>query len=196
VKARLALAACALVACAHSTEVDRSRPTGRSPATVDVKDVPVKGFETQVEWEGGPTRTGELLAIDDRSLYLLIDGEIHPIPRAAVTSVSVELYPSHAWVSAGWAAVGTLSTLSHGFYLVFTAPVWVASGVGTSIYASNSNDVEVPNRELGRLNQFARFPQGLPAGWWAKAQKRTAPDAGAPTPMERDSVAPQGPSPF
>jgi hypothetical protein len=180
-----AIFACAIVACAHSTEVDRSRATGRSPANVDVKDVPVKGFETRVEWEGGPTLTGELLAVDDRSLYLLVDDETHPIPRAAVRTASIELYPSYS------------STPSHGFYLVFSAPIWVAAGVSTSIYASSSNDVDVPNPELGRLNQFARFPQGLPPGFWAKKAKRAAPDAGAPsTPMERDSVTPQGPSPF
>jgi hypothetical protein len=165
-RAHAALALLALAACVKEGSLDRSAPTGRRADHVDVTDVPVKGFNVSIELLTGPPFTGELLAIDDTNVYILVDQKTLGIPRGAVQKASIDLMPATGVAAGIWTAAGTASTLTHGYFLVFTAPIWLGAGIPSTVAASSHESyVDAPNPELGRIYQFARFPQGLPVGW-------------------------------
>jgi hypothetical protein len=59
--------------------------------------------------------------------------------------------------------LGTVSTISNGWFLVFTAPMWMIGGGITSSKLSYNAIVDYPRMELNRFAPFARYPQGLPS---------------------------------
>jgi hypothetical protein len=129
-------------------------------------DVPVRGFQVTVE-TASSTESGELIAVDEQFLYLnvsdspaLWSGE--QIPRAQVAKVTVEVAPSASTATGIWTAVGCASTASHGYFFVFTGPIWLATGIPASAGESASSKAVAQPDELSKLYQYARFPQGLP----------------------------------
>lgn len=156
-------------ACAIQPSIDRGRTIGSPVRNARIEDVPVRGFDVVVVAAERDV-SGELLAIDAQQLWVLEDPEGEPqlvsIPRAEVDKVSVEVFPSGAATTWTWTAVGTLSTASHGFFLIFSAPIWLATGVPVSVDQIVSNDLDLTRRsQLDALHQFARFPQGMPPQW-------------------------------
>lgn len=160
----LAGACVAFVGCAHLTGPDRSKGYGGSPATVAVGDVPVTGHEVSVE-AGGETVEGELLGLDATNLYVLADRRTVSVPRWTVSTVRIRLYDSASTAAGIWTTLGTVSTISHGYFLVFSAPIWLATGIPTTVVTANRARLRVGSDQLDPLSQFARFPQGLPLGW-------------------------------
>jgi hypothetical protein len=68
---------------------------------------------------------GELIAVGLDSVFVLTpDGEFHAIARADVTRARVAYYDSQYGQLAAWTTMGSLATLSHGWFLVFSLPVW------------------------------------------------------------------------
>lgn len=154
-------------ACAKRPELDRSVALGDAlPELPPVEDVPVHGFTVTVEAEARPV-TGELLAVDPTALWVLEEGEsgrARPvaIPRRDVRAVGVVALESGGTVTGVWAGIGTISTISHGFFLIFSVPVWAIVGVGTGLDEGLSNDLRIEPDNLDGLGQYARFPQGMP----------------------------------
>lgn len=165
------------VACAHAS-LDRSRVAGSHQGGVQVSDVPVRGAPAEVVWlrpecpseDCAGTESGELIAVDEQAVYVSFLGSgsdwaasLSKIPRARIKSVSLEVGPSASSEVGGWTALGCASTLSHGYYLVFTGPLWLVAGIGAAANESASaRAVAHDARDLSQLYQFARFPQGLP----------------------------------
>ena len=172
-------------ACTRYGTMDRSKGFTGNETTASLEEVPVRGHEIEIE-HAGKTTSGELLAIDDMYLYVLTEGRVRAIERRHITQVSVELYASQAGQAGLWTALGTVSTISHGFWLIITAPVWLGAGISVSAGAAATNDLEIHDDRLGPLYQFARFPQGLPPTW-----------PGARVPLERSPprVAPSDAGP-
>jgi hypothetical protein len=165
-KARVLITAALIVAsCAHAS-LNRSESRGAHENDVHATDVPVRGFQVSVE-TASSTESGELIAVDERYLYLNASdspgvwaGE--QIPRAQVIRVTVEVSPSASTALGAWTATGCLSTVSHGYYLVFTGPIWLATGIPASAAESAASKAIANADELSQLYQYARFPQGLP----------------------------------
>jgi hypothetical protein len=169
VRISLALAPLLFVACAKKPTIDRSVHLGEpSRELPPIEDVPVHGFRVTVEARARSV-TGELLAVDRANLWVLEgdDAGDHPvaIPRRDVRQVGVQALPSGGIVTNPWTIAGTLSTFSHGYFLIFSAPVWAIVGFGTGIDEGVSNDLHVDRPSLDSLSQYARFPQGLPPGF-------------------------------
>jgi hypothetical protein len=150
-------------ACAHGM-VDRSKGYGGKPTTVEIGEVPVKGFDVKIGY-GDQVVEGELLGLDPAYVYILVEGQTVAVLRSQVKNVNVRLYESHSTAAGVWTAIGTVSTVTHGFWAVFSAPVWLATGIPTTVAMSNRSHMELENDQLGPLAQFARFPQGLPPNW-------------------------------
>lgn len=154
--------------CATTPSLDRSRSLGDRARGTSIRDVPARGFSVLVRARARDVK-GELLAVDPDKLWILEDPDEQPqlvtVPRRDVQRVSVEAFPSGAILPATWTAIGTASTVSHGFFLIFSAPIWLGTGIPVSVDQAMSNDLDVNRRELGGLFQFARFPQGMPPGW-------------------------------
>lgn len=110
------------------------------------------------------TMDGELIAVSNDSVWVLGSTSARSIPTTAVTEGRLTGYASGAGGVGAATVLGVLSTISNGWFLVFTTPMWV---IGGSIAASRES--RAPVREVGQLRwsalrPFARFPQGFPVG--------------------------------
>jgi len=150
-------------ACAHYP-VNRSLGYQGTPMTVQVEDVPAKGFHVDVSAKQGDV-SGELLAVSPEQVYVLTARGMRAVPTAEVHDVSIRLYDSGWGWLAGWTALGTVSTASHGVFLVFSAPLWLVVGISATANASSRSSIPIRGPGLPGLWQFARFPAGLPEGW-------------------------------
>ena len=149
-------------ACGSSGALDRGLPSG-SPTTVAIEDVPVKGFPVDVRGPGGERRAaGELLAAEGDCLWVLDQGHVVRVGSEEIDHVTVTMGPSYEDAAALWTALGTASTLSHGFLLVLSAPVWLVGGITVTANESGAHETDAHGRELVQLYQFARYPAGMP----------------------------------
>jgi hypothetical protein len=103
---------------------------------------------------------GELIAIDEHAYHVLTAGGLRSVSRSSTHRITVVAYGTSQGTFAIWAAVGGLSTLSHGAFLVFTAPMWAIAGGIVAVKESSAGLVYDPEH----ARAFARFPQGLPPG--------------------------------
>ena len=149
---------------------DSSRfPKSDPERDVPIEEVPVAGQHAEVRYRDGDgesgAREGELLAIDGASVYLLIDGRTVIVERARLEEASVEIHDAEGTVMVAWTLLGTLSTASHGFLLIVSAPVWMLGGLMSGLSAGVENDAVASNDVLDALRSRARFPAGLPDTW-------------------------------
>jgi hypothetical protein len=82
-----------------------------------------------------------------------------------IINANLGLYKKNNKSFGVWSCLGTLSTISHGIWFIFSTPIWIISGIGavSSETRSDSYSNEIPTREWWReVNKFSRFPQGLP----------------------------------
>ena len=109
-----------------------------------------------------PLAAGELLAVHET--------EIHVLTGTKVTTVAMECI-GHATLSARaddsvllgvWSLAGALSTLSHGWLLTASFPMWLSGGIATTAAESRSGLVRFPQQDWSAFRAYARFPQGLP----------------------------------
>jgi hypothetical protein len=90
--------------------------------------------------------------------------------------VTVEVRSSASGEMGVWTALGCASTVTHGYYLIITGPMWLATGITSAVGESRSSHAKAENQsDFGRLYQFARFPQGLPIA--IRTQKWRVPSA-------------------
>ena len=116
--------------------------------------------------EQGAALRGELIAVALDSIFVLtLDAEFHAIARADVTRARVAYYSSQHGQLAAWTIIGSLATLSHGFFLVFSFPVWAIGGSVTTGGQSRAPlaDVGENKHSWDAVTKYARFPQGLPS---------------------------------
>ena len=105
---------------------------------------------------------GELLAVSHDRVYVLRHDGMASIPIDSVLKAELTWYDSHGGAVASLAALGTLSTLSNGFFLVFTAPLWMIGGTIATHSQYNAPVVKTQDAAWDEVRMYARFPQGLP----------------------------------
>ena len=157
---RAVLLALLAIACATNPA-----PRGSVPTPIEAPSDPYGAWiEVTLADAAKTVVAGELLAVESDSVFVLTpDGVVRPVSIGGVGTALVATYrPNVEWISA-WAAVGTVSTISNGAFLILTAPTWVIGG----IVAANSES-RAPLRKLKAgeawdgVSMFARFPGGLP----------------------------------
>jgi len=79
-----------------------------------------------------------------------------------VASVKVGVHDNRADIAGVWTALGALSTISHGGFLIFTLPIWLGFGITNSVQESKRGVSECPPQPLAVLKAYSRFPQSLP----------------------------------
>jgi len=183
------------IACGHSA-LDRRLVNGDHKSGVSTEDVPVKGATVHVDVQSERTTyPAELVAVDAKYLYVNTGSDwrkdTRAVPRAKIRRVVVDVYTSEAGGIVAWTAVGCASTASHGYYLVFTGPMWLGAGIASAASEDSAARASANATQLDQLYQYARFPQGMP-----KARPSTT--ASAPTPATAaTSTAPtQTPAPM
>jgi hypothetical protein len=133
-----------------------------------ISDVPVRGFPIHVDYTEAETHAdrsvnGELLASDADHIWIESWGAVRYVHAQDVRLLRIELYQGQALAVGVWAGLGTISTLSHGVWLIFSAPIWFITGIAATATLASDNDAEAPPASPRPLWQYARFPQGLPA---------------------------------
>jgi len=121
----------------------------------------------QVQYSNVPSvkkkESGELIAVSYDSLYVLDRFNLVAVASADVTKARLVTYDAHTGELSGWVLLGTLSTLSHGWYLVLTAPLlWGLAGSIAASSRSHDPIIDYPRHSFDAFRPYARFPQGLP----------------------------------
>ena len=108
--------------------------------------------------------SGEFLAVDNDSVFVLsLDGVVRAVPRGSVREAKIAFYQSQLGSVILWSTLGTLSTISNGVLLVFTAPAWIITGT-----VAGASESRAPIRTVARpedwetVRMYARFPMGMP----------------------------------
>lgn len=145
-----------LGACAHNPA-----PAGwLRPATETQKSA--LGAFVLVKAKRGDA-AGELIAVGSSHMILRQGAKLVAIPVEEIDSATVAAYRTTEYEVTGWGALGTLSTASHGFFFVLSAPVWIlATSIAAAIESRSALITDI--RPFRWLVPYARFPQGLPAG--------------------------------
>jgi len=156
----------AAIAIAAAAAACVENPDPRSPSLVKMQTEGV-GAWVVVTARAGWAVEGELISLTSEYMHVLRVGQpgaaLVYLRTADVARAKVYTYESEGGLGvAGF--LGTLSTISHGFFLILTAPVWI---ITTAIaVAAEKNHVELDYPEdntLEELSQWARFPQGIPS---------------------------------
>jgi len=107
---------------------------------------------------------GEFIAIDEEMFVVLEDytGSMVSAPRGNIKKIKIRYAQPKQY---GWAIpVFIVSTISHGGFLILTAPL--NAGVTSGVTATGVFDFTYNNRRISdmKIQRFARFPQGIPEG--------------------------------
>lgn len=126
--------------------------------------VEITGIEQPVQ--------GELLAVGGTSLYILELGEVAEVNLKTIKSASLSAYEAAAGGVVTLTLLGGASTISHGFFLIFSFPIWLAVGIATSRHQSGMGyaayDSDNSLKKLQGFGKWARFPQGMPEDFGKK----------------------------
>ena len=154
----IAIAAVLTIGCAGNTA-----PVGSLPSPKEAARFPYGGW---IELTITPDSSvdGELLAVTSDSVWVLAQGGGVVIPTAQVTAGKVTTYLAATGAVAGWTTLGVFSTASNGWFLFFTAPAWIITGIVAGNKESHAPERRVPPLAWPDLAAYARFPQGMPAG--------------------------------
>lgn len=166
---RSALGAAAAALIAVGACYTSRAPAGWLPTPQEAASHPYGAWITLVSnVDAGATEiAGELIAAEWDTLHvMLVDtmemSRLVSVPIHSVSEVRLEFFHASRSGYATWTALGVLSTFSHGFFLVLTAPTWAGIGTyATSVY-TRAPLVRTPTIEA--LRPYARFPQGIPRG--------------------------------
>jgi len=155
-----------LTSCASTNVPSRWLPEAeQSPSSRYGAWVEVKSREGQV--------MGELIAINDDTVFVA-DDMLHVIGSADILSARLVAYDESSL--GGYAFLGTVSTLSNGVLLIFTAPMWLIGGSIAASSRSYDPIIDYPNKPLKDFVPFARYPQGLHTDLNRDAIKMKAPE--------------------
>ncbi len=161
--ALLALAAVLALGCA-------SAPTSPPDWLPEADEAGTHEFGGWIEVKCEPKRGGlaihgELLAIDSARVYVLRGDGMRSVPLDSVREARLTWFHSHGEAVGGIAALATLATISHGYFLVFTAPIWMIFGSVAAHDQYHESVVKTKPQAWAELRPYARFPQGLPPGF-------------------------------
>jgi hypothetical protein len=108
---------------------------------------------------------GELIAIDQDTLYVLENNLLIRIPLNQIMKAKLVAYKSEHGKLSLWTTAGAISSISHGMILVLSMPTWIIAGSLLTASQSNVPIETIPSAKWHRIRKYARFPQGLPAGF-------------------------------
>jgi hypothetical protein len=140
-------------ACFRTTAPDGWLPTPQEAQT------DAHGGWIRVEYQVGEIE-GELLAATRDTIHVLAGGRWIAVPVSQVKQATLTGFNIRIQSLETWGLLGTLSTGSHGVFLILSAPTWIIASTAAASTASRAPRVQ--GTSPAELNVLARFPQGLP----------------------------------
>ena len=114
---------------------------------------------------------GEFIAVGDDSIFVLTRDRLIAVPVEEIKRGRLTTYDPNHGLLALWTVGGSISTPSHGWFLVASLPVWIISGSIATVAQSYAPIEKFPADSWDDLRKYARFPDGLPEGLNRKALK-------------------------
>lgn len=122
---------------------------------------------------------GELIAVDSSTIYILPDVSNKKVDSTTFHAIndlfdmgfskidtnivsSYEVYYAKPRMHFWSIPIMTLSTFTHGYYLVITAPLNILGTIVTSARGISNYRLTKKKLPMDELYKFARYPQGLP----------------------------------
>jgi hypothetical protein len=111
---------------------------------------------------------GEFIAVSNDSVFVLTQAaEFRAVAHADVEHALVASYASQYDLLAVWSLMGTVATASHGWFAIFSAPIWLIAGPIATASQSRAPLEDVVTRrgswvDWADVSMYARFPQGMP----------------------------------
>ena len=102
---------------------------------------------------------GELIAVNSDTMFVA-DSLLHAVASRDIASARLVTYDASNM--GDYVFLGTLSTVSNGWFLFVTAPMWIIGGSIASVSRSFDPVIDYPSKPLTDFAPFARYPQGLP----------------------------------
>ena len=151
------------VACAGCAR--NSAPEGWLPEPAEAQVSAYGGWiELRYNQATEQRADGELIAVSADSVWLLGQDQALVIPTTAVKQGKLTAYAAEKGPLVLWTVVGTLSTISNGWFLIFSAPMWIVGGSLAVGSESRAPERKSPRLSWEELAPYARFPQGMPEG--------------------------------
>lgn len=124
------------------------------------------GSYIEISTYSGKLYAGELIAVGDSALVVREEfaGLSHCFlsPILEIKSFSIRYANGKNY---GWAVpLYTLGSISHGLFLIFTAPINLIATTVIAVDASRTYEMNSRVMTFEELKLFSRFPQGLPEG--------------------------------
>ncbi len=107
---------------------------------------------------------GELIAVDGDSVFVLKSSTLRAIPWTSVSEATLTGYNAGTENLVVWGTLGTALTVSHGYFLAASLPIWLITSITSAAAHSHHPERKYPRDNPWQLREFARFPQGLPEG--------------------------------
>jgi len=160
-------------------------PVPRPRSMADVQSDAHGGYAV-VSVAGQGVHSGELIAIAPSGVWVLSGGQLIHTPLERVAELEVHPYEVETYAVVTWGLLGTVSTISHGFFLIISAPVWLVTTSVVAAVHSRTAYEKYEGDNWPALAKWARFPQGLPPGLTATdlLYGRTPPALGPPSTTE------------
>jgi hypothetical protein len=136
-------------------------PSGVLPTPEELATTAHGGYVLVWHRSGAQTQ-GELLAAGKDQVWVLTDRGASAIPVSEIESMRMAIYRTGEMAMTGWGAAGTISTLSHGFFLVISVPVWLITTAISTGVESRRALLDYPDVPLSKFGHWARYPQGMP----------------------------------
>jgi hypothetical protein len=108
---------------------------------------------------------GEFIGIYDTTCFIFDHTILIRVPIDHISLASLKIHEDDRGSLAVWTLLGTLSTISNGFYLLITAPLWIIAGTIITSTESNSGLFTEEYPDIGwwrTVTRYSRFPQGIP----------------------------------
>ncbi len=125
-------------------------------------------FQSQIGSEGTYTLGGEFITTSNDTVYLLTtSGFLYSLHHNQIVEATLDLYNKSTNTFRSWTILGTISTFSHGLWLISTAPLWLITGIANTSgesYRDRWSELLPTSDWWLSLRKYSRFPQGMPEG--------------------------------
>lgn len=149
-----------------------------APAALSAQRLrPPLGSRVRLSIPQQPARSGELIAVDRDSIWLLQPQELTSVPLLDVAELRVDRGGMGASGALMWSlgvgivsgvalqsACSSVADADCGYVLPLTLGLWTLVGLVSSTSLEHARYETVSPPEPDALRAHARFPQGLPAG--------------------------------
>jgi hypothetical protein len=152
-------AACYTLAAACA---NNPAPSGWLPTPDDAPQDPY-GAWIVVQHARGET-DGELIAVHEDSVFVLTQsGRLAGFAHGGINQARIAYFDAQ-WVGlAVWTFVGSLATISNGYFAGFTLPLWLIAGpIATASQSRAPLESVKRESQWAEMRMYARFPQGMP----------------------------------